>query len=143
MRHPSSTRLGASRRSFGPTRAGGVDPSSTRADTYWLQLLWLHDALADHWPTPVVAGARAVALAQARGPRAGLAALDEIPSAHEVAGWPWLPAAQAKPHRRAGHLREAARNYRLALRCPPRLQRRLDECLSELGDQCTPSSFRS
>lgn len=31
MRHPSSTRSGASRRSFGPTRAGGGDASNTRA----------------------------------------------------------------------------------------------------------------
>jgi len=50
--------------------------AATAADTDWPRIVKLYDVLAQVWPSPVVELNRAVALAQADGPAAGLAALD-------------------------------------------------------------------
>ena len=61
--------------------------ATTAADTQWERIISLYDALLDFAPTPSARLARSVALAEARGPAAGLAALEgiEIPSTHRVA----------------------------------------------------------
>jgi RNA polymerase sigma-70 factor, ECF subfamily len=51
----------------------------TAADTDWPRIARLYDALLRRMPTPVVALNRAVAIAMADGPRAGLAELDRVP----------------------------------------------------------------
>ncbi|MFE4229742.1 RNA polymerase sigma factor [Arthrobacter sp. NPDC056886] len=51
----------------------------TAADTDWTQILQLYDQLLAVAPGPVVALNRAVALAELRGPGAGLAAVEELP----------------------------------------------------------------
>ena len=48
------------------------------AETDWSQILALYDQLLACAPTPVVALNRAVALAEVRGPQAGLAAVDSL-----------------------------------------------------------------
>ena len=57
------------------------------SDTRWERIVGWYDALLDIAPTPSARLARSVAVAEARGPAAGLAALEgiEIPTTHRVA----------------------------------------------------------
>ena len=52
--------------------------ASSVADTDWRRIVELYDVLLGIWPSPVVALNRAVAIAEASGPAAGLAALDAL-----------------------------------------------------------------
>ena len=56
-------------------------------DTRWERIVALYDTLLAVAPSPAARLARAVAVAEARGPAAGLAALEgvEIPASHRVA----------------------------------------------------------
>ena len=71
-------------------------------------------ALAEAAPSPVVELNRAVAIGFARGPAAGLVALDGIDTA-TLRGYHLLPAARADFLRRLGRWTEAAAEYRRAL----------------------------
>ena len=66
-------------------------------------------------PSPVVALNRAVAIAMARGPSAGLAVIDELEASGELAGYHLLYATRADLLRRLGRSAEAAGAYRSAL----------------------------
>ena len=104
-------------------------------DTDWRQIAALYGELARAQPTPVVELNRAVAVAMAEGPDAGLALIDGVAGALE--GYHLLHAARADLLRRGGRADEAARAYRRALALAANgaerafLQRRLDE----LGDE--------
>jgi RNA polymerase sigma-70 factor (ECF subfamily) len=108
----------------------------TAADTDWVQIAALYQALAHHDPSPVVQANRAVAVANSQGAAAGLAILDQLSSDPRVQGWHLLPAAKADLLRRLRRVEEAADAYRaaLALAPPPAerafLARRLDELTS-------------
>jgi RNA polymerase sigma-70 factor, ECF subfamily len=103
------------------------------ADTDWPQIAALYRRLEALDPSPVVPLNRAVAVAMSEGPAAGLALLDELVAAGELAGYHLLPAARADLLRRLGRRAEAAAAYREALALagnePDRrfLRRRLDE----------------
>src|ERR1700730_12807592 len=64
-------------------------------DTDWPQILRLYDGLSQVWISPVVALNRAVALAMAQGPEAGLAAIGNLERDGHLTGYRYLPAAQA------------------------------------------------
>jgi RNA polymerase sigma-70 factor (ECF subfamily) len=81
--------------------------------TDWQAILTLYDRLYALTPTPVVALNRAVALAEVRGPAAGLAAVDELRSA-ALDGYYLFHAARADLLRRLGRDEEAAAAYRAA-----------------------------
>jgi predicted RNA polymerase sigma factor len=83
--------------------------------TDWPRIVELYDALAGLAPAPVVELNRAVAIGLARGPAAGLAALEAI-DAGALRGYHLLPAARAEFLRCLGRLPEAAAEYRAALR---------------------------
>ncbi|HEY6523254.1 MAG TPA: RNA polymerase sigma factor [Solirubrobacteraceae bacterium] len=85
------------------------------ADTDWAQIASLYELLAEVMPSPVVALNRAVAIAMARGPRAGLAVIDELEASGELAGYHLLYATRADLLRRLGRSAEAADAYRSAL----------------------------
>ena len=85
------------------------------ADTDWRQILLLYDLLGRAWTSPVVTLNRAVALAMADGPEAGLAEIGELEQDGRLAGYRYLPAAKADLLRRLGRLGEAAQAYRAAL----------------------------
>ncbi len=87
----------------------------TYGDTDWRQILRLYDLLAQAWASPVVALNRAVALAMADGPGAGLVAIGELERDGRLAGYRYLPAAKADLLRRLGRPQEAARAYQAAL----------------------------
>jgi RNA polymerase sigma-70 factor (ECF subfamily) len=83
--------------------------------TDWRAIATLYEALSRIDPSPIVELNRAVAIAQADGPAAGLALLDELTNSGELAGYHLLPAARADLLRRLGRLPEAAAEYEQAL----------------------------
>jgi RNA polymerase sigma-70 factor (ECF subfamily) len=82
--------------------------------TDWEAILTHYRALAEAAPSPVVELNRAVAIGFARGPAAGLDALDGIDAA-SLRGYHFLPAARADFLRRLGRQAQAAAEYRRAL----------------------------
>jgi RNA polymerase sigma-70 factor (ECF subfamily) len=85
------------------------------AETDWVELLALYDALYRIWPSPVVALNRSVPLAMVRGPAAGLAVVEELAADGRLDGYHYLAATRADLLRRLGRLDEAATAYRHAL----------------------------
>ena len=81
--------------------------------TDWDAILTLYDQLHALTPTPVVALNRAVALAEVRGPAAGLAAVDDLRSSG-LDGYYLFHAARADLLRRLGRDEEAAAAYDVA-----------------------------
>jgi RNA polymerase sigma-70 factor (ECF subfamily) len=84
-------------------------------DTNWPRIVALYDLLQQLLPSPVVALNRAVAVAMARGPRAGLALIDELAASGELDEYHLLHAARADMLRRLGSNSEAAEHYELAV----------------------------
>ncbi|MEN3361322.1 MAG: polymerase sigma-70 factor, subfamily [Mycobacteriales bacterium] len=103
------------------------------ASTDWTQIALLYGRLHELTPSPVIELNRAVAVAMADGPAAGLALVDALAATGALAGYHLLPATRADLLRRLGRRDEAAAAYRDALAGstsdPERryLQRRLTE----------------
>jgi RNA polymerase sigma-70 factor (ECF subfamily) len=99
--------------------------------TPWADIVSLYDALALFRPDAVTAVNRAVAVGEARGAAAGLAALDAVPDAGRLTNWLPYQAARAGLCERAGLTGDAAAAYHAALALGPApaerlyLQRRL------------------
>jgi RNA polymerase sigma-70 factor (ECF subfamily) len=85
-------------------------------DTDWPRIVTLYDLLYQLLPSPVVALNRAVAIAMAQGPQAGLAIIDELAASGELDEYHLLHAARADMLRRLGSNVEAAESYQLALK---------------------------
>jgi RNA polymerase sigma-70 factor (ECF subfamily) len=85
------------------------------SETDWQEVVGLYDLLVEIWPSPVVALNRAVALGLARGPEAGLLAVDALAAEPQLAGYSYLAAARADFLRRLGRVEEARQAYRAAL----------------------------
>jgi len=83
--------------------------------TDWPRIVALYDDLLLHTPAPVVRLNRAVAVAMAAGPAAGLALVDELAASGDLAGYHLLPATRADLLRRMGDRERAADAYREAL----------------------------
>jgi RNA polymerase sigma-70 factor (ECF subfamily) len=81
----------------------------------WRAIATLYEALARLDPSPIVELNRAVAVAQADGPAAGLRLLDDLAESGELPGYHLLPAARADLLRRIKRLPEAAAEYERAL----------------------------
>jgi RNA polymerase sigma-70 factor, ECF subfamily len=130
VREPAGQYLLQARIAAEHARGGGADRSAIVA---------AYDGLAALTPSPFVALARAIAIAGADGPEAGLAALQELRSGGALAGDHYLPAAEADMLRRLGRHVEAAAAYRAALALVRNdaerayLQRRLAEVLAAAG----------
>ena len=84
-------------------------------DTEWARVVDLYDTLAQVWPSPVVALNRAAALGFARGPQAGLAALEQLSAEPQLAGYGYLPAARAAFLAELGRVAEARQAYQEAI----------------------------
>jgi RNA polymerase sigma-70 factor (ECF subfamily) len=85
------------------------------ADTDWRQIAALYGVLYALQPTPIVELNRAVAVAMADGPELGLALIDRIDAAGELAGYHHVPAARADLLRRLGRRDEARDAYTRAI----------------------------
>src|SRR5215472_1069764 len=93
-----------------------VHAEATRWEaTDWRQITELYDALTQIWPSPVVALNRAIAIGESRGPGAGLAALDQLATDPQLAGYHYLPAARAEFLRRLDRTEDARLAYHEAL----------------------------
>ncbi len=105
-------------------------------DTDWPQIVKLYDRLERVQPSPIVSLNRAVAVAMADGPRAGLVLIDALSATNDLDSYHLLHAARADLLRRAGTHEEAAKSYRKALALVSNdserryLQRRLREVQS-------------
>jgi predicted RNA polymerase sigma factor len=91
----------------------------TFEETDWVRIAEWYDELLRHADTPVVRLNRAVAIGEADGPLAGLAALADVPE--DV---PRRSAVAAYLHERNGDLELAARLYAHAARHAPNLAER-------------------
>jgi RNA polymerase sigma-70 factor (ECF subfamily) len=79
----------------------------TPPDTNWLRIVQLYDALSRLTPSPVVELNRAIALAMAEGPAAGLAIVDRLTSEPSLKDYHLLPAVRADLLARMGRIDEA------------------------------------
>jgi RNA polymerase sigma-70 factor (ECF subfamily) len=87
--------------------------------TDWAEIAALYGALARFEPTPVVHANRAVAVAMAEGPAAGLALLDKLRDDSQCQRWHLLHACRADLLRKLGRTAEATDAYRTALTLDP------------------------
>ncbi len=84
-------------------------------DTDWVQILRLYDVLERLQPSPIVSLNRAVAVAMAHGPEAGLAIIDALAEKSELGDYHLLHSARADLLRRMGSTEQAAEAYAKAL----------------------------
>ena len=80
--------------------------------TNWQQILSLYDRLIEFDQSPVVALNRAVALANIRGPKAGLQAVRSIRGLNKLSSYYLLYAVQGEFEMRSGNLQVAAEQFR-------------------------------
>ena len=80
-------------------------------DTDWQHIAALYDALSRVAPSPVVEVNRAVALAMAFGPSAGLALADELVGVAELAHYHLLPSVRGDLLEKLGRLEEAREEF--------------------------------
>jgi RNA polymerase sigma-70 factor (ECF subfamily) len=85
------------------------------AATDWAQIAELYRRLAEVTPSPVIELNRAVAVAMADGPAAGLELVADLEASGALRGYHLLPATRADLLRRLGRPAEAAVSYREAL----------------------------
>jgi RNA polymerase sigma-70 factor (ECF subfamily) len=113
-------------------------------DTDWARIVALYDRLLALGATPVAELNRAVAVAMAEGPDAGLALVRELGSCGELDDYHLLFATEADLLRRLGHHAESARAYRraLALVATAPERRFLERRLAEVGAASSARSRR-
>ncbi len=85
------------------------------AETDWATIEQLYDLLWQMRPTAIVALNRAIAVGQARGAQAGLAALDAIEDKGSLQDYPFFAAARGDLLRMSGRTSEAAAELKRAL----------------------------
>ncbi len=112
--------------------------AGTAAETDWAQIAALYGALERMYPSPVVTLNRAVAVAMAQGPAAGLEWIQEL----DIPGYHLLPAVRADLLQRLGRHGEAVQEYQKAIALTTNekelafLQKRFDGTMAhELADQ--------
>jgi RNA polymerase sigma-70 factor (ECF subfamily) len=91
------------------------DDAASTEETDWTEIAGLYAVLGRVAPSPVVELNRAVAVAMARGPEAGLSLVDELAAAGQLDDYPYLHSTRADLLRRLDRRSEAAEAYRRAL----------------------------
>ncbi len=111
----------------------------TPDSTDWAAIVQLYDRLLDWEPTAVVRLNRAVAVAMADSPAAGLVLVDDPSLARELGDYHLYAATRADLLRRSGRPVEAARCYRLAREQTNNVaeHRYIDRRLAELGESAS------
>ncbi|MHB8347414.1 MAG: RNA polymerase sigma factor [Acidiferrobacterales bacterium] len=111
----------------------------TFADTDWLRITALYDALAQVAPSPVVALNRAVAVGMAYGPAEGLALVDALRDTPELAGYHLLPSVRGDLLAKLGEHAAACAEFECAAalarnaRERALLQARASDCAAQAG----------
>jgi RNA polymerase sigma factor (sigma-70 family) len=83
----------------------------TAAETDWVQIAALYDALAQLWPSPVVELNRAVAVSMAYGPAAALQIVDRLTAEPQLRSYHLLPSVRADLLDRLGRQDEARAEF--------------------------------
>ena len=83
----------------------------TAADTDWVQIVALYDALVQVTPSPVVELNRAVAVGMAFGPAAGLELVDALAAEPALANYHWLPSVRGDLLAKLGRIDEARAEF--------------------------------
>ena len=113
--------------------------AATHEETDWAGIVALYDTLVRLAPSPVVELNRAVAVAMAEGPAAGLSLIDELVKRGELDGYHLLHSARAELLTRLGRRGEAAAGFGRALALATNdadrrhLARRMDEASTITG----------
>jgi RNA polymerase sigma-70 factor (ECF subfamily) len=113
--------------------------AETAAETDWAEIAGLYEQLLRYEPTPVVEANRAVAVAMADSPAAGLAILDELAGRPPLHRWSQVQVARADLLSRLGRHSDARWAYQRALELgPPAAERafilrRLHESMTLAG----------
>ncbi len=102
------------------------------ADTDWREIALYYDALLAHQPSPVIELNRAVAIAMADGPEAGLRLVERL--RNQLDGYLYFHATRADLLRRLGRPREARKAYARAIQLADNAAERrfLERRLAEL-----------
>ena len=117
-------------------------------DTDWRRIVQLYEQLERVQPSPIVSLNRAVAVAMAEGPRAGIALIEAVAATGDLENYHLLHAARADLLRRSGSSGEAAKSYLRALALVTNdserryLERRLDELQRADSAAAPPPSHR-
>jgi RNA polymerase sigma-70 factor (ECF subfamily) len=111
------------------------DDAATPDDTDWAQIAAIYRVLGEMTPSAVVELNRAVAVAMADGPAAGLGLIDRLAEDGDLDAYPYLHAARADLLRRLDRRAEAVTAYRRALELTANEPERafLERRLAELG----------
>ncbi len=111
------------------------DDAASADDTDWPQIAALYRVLGDMTPSPVVELNRAVAVAMADGPAAGLAIVERLVVDGHLDAYPYLHAARADLLRRLDRRADAAAAYRRAVELTANEPERafLERRIAELG----------
>jgi RNA polymerase sigma-70 factor (ECF subfamily) len=110
-------------------------------DTDWPRIVWAYGELLGMHPSPLVALNRAVAIAELRGPAAGLSELEALREDESLRRYYLLPAARGELLRRLGDrggAAESLREARALARTEP-VRRFLDRRLESLGGSTVES----
>jgi RNA polymerase sigma factor (sigma-70 family) len=95
--------------------AGCHARARSAADTDWARIAVLYEALAHVAPSPIVDLNRAVALAMAVSPEAGLAVVDRLADDPSLREYPFLPSVRADLLARLGRFAEARQEIERAV----------------------------
>ena len=112
-----TARPSARRARFWTRRCASAAPAAAATD--WAQIARLYGRLNQLVLSPVVALNRAVAVAMADGPAAGLRLVEKLDGSGALSGYYLLPATRADLLRRTGRRGEAEAAYRRALQLAP------------------------
>jgi RNA polymerase sigma-70 factor, ECF subfamily len=115
--------------------------AAAAADTDWRQIAALYSELLRLDPSPVIEANRAVAVAYAEGPAAGLAILDALAARSALARWPQLHIARAALLAQCGRREDAVAAYRDALALEPAepVRRHITGQIAALGAAPAPT----
>lgn len=109
----------------------------TAADTDWVQIVALYDALAQVAGSPVVELNRAVAVGMAFGPAAGLEIVDALAADPALAHYHWLPSVRGDLLAKLGRRDEARAEFERAASMTRNAREKelLLERVAEMGEQ--------
>jgi RNA polymerase sigma factor (sigma-70 family) len=108
----------------------------TPEETNWTRIVQLYAELAQITPSPVVELNRAVAVAMASGPAAGLELVDALTSEASLANYHLLPSVRADFLRKLGRLQEARVEFERAAALTRNVRER--ELLLDRARACSP-----
>ena len=120
--------------------AAGHARASTPTETDWARIATLYETLAQLMPSPVVELNRAVALAMAFGPAAGLELVDTLTSEASLAGYHLLPSVRGDLLARLGRFDEARAEFERAASLTRNTRER--DLLLERAATCAGTSLR-